>query len=156
KNFKQKTILKVWGNTRHLLFAIYGFLFTIRFFKRFRLNALYFLLLPFYILSACSPKATPVSKKPLPQTAEEKSAEKEAKEEQAKTTEKIKEKPEMVISLILPFELRTIDYKTATLADLRKAEIAIDFYQGFKMGLDAAASQRNAPNYRLQVFDSND
>lgn len=120
----------------------------------------YLLLTTLYFFSACSPKTTPVNKKPTPQKVEEKSSEKEAetKEEkkQEKPTKKIKEKPEMVISLILPFELKSINYKTAGVADLRKAEIAIDFYQGFKMGLDSVANQKGDVDFKLQVFDSND
>ena len=89
--------------------------------------AIYYLLLStFYFITACSPKTVPVNKK-----------------------------PEMVISLILPFELKTIDYKTAGVADLRKAEIAIDFYQGFKMALDSVANTVGG-NFKLQVYDSKD
>nr|WP_294895853.1 ABC transporter substrate-binding protein [uncultured Pedobacter sp.] len=116
--------------------------------------AYYLIFTVFCFLTACSPKTVPVNKKPTPAKVEEKVAEKETKKEQP--TQKIKEKPEMVISLILPFELKSIDYKTAGIADLRKAEIAIDFYQGFKMGLDSIAHQKGSVDFKLQVFDSND
>ncbi|HET8829244.1 MAG TPA: ABC transporter substrate-binding protein, partial [Pelobium sp.] len=126
----------------------------------FPLKTFYFLLLPFYFLSACSPKTIPVNKKPSPQKVEEKSSDKkietEEGEEKEKPTQKIKEKPEMIISLILPFELKSINYKTAGLSDLRKAEIAIDLYQGFKMALDSVANQKGDVDFKLQVFDSND
>lgn len=114
----------------------------------------FYLIIPFYFLTACSPKTAPVIKKPTPQKVEEKATPQEIKKEQP--IKKNKEKPEMVISLILPFELKTIDYKTADVADLRKAEIAIDFYQGFKMGLDSVANQNGDVDFKLQVFDSND
>lgn len=116
-----------------------------------------FLILAIFLLSACSPKTAPVNKNPETGKTESKPVEKqEEKKEEIKNTAKPKEKPEMVISLILPFELKSIDYKTATQTDLRKAEIAIDFYQGFKFGLDSAIKSSNAVNFKLQVYDSND
>ncbi len=120
----------------------------------FRLLILY--LIPFYLITACSPKTAPGNKNPTSQNVEETVSGKEAEKEQEKLSQKIKEKPEMVISLILPFELQSIDYKTAGVADLRKAEIAIDLYQGFKMGLDSVANQKGDVDFKLQVFDSND
>ncbi|WP_017258649.1 ABC transporter substrate-binding protein [Pedobacter arcticus] len=113
-----------------------------------------FLLSAFYFVSACSPKTVPVVKKPEIPKVEEKTKENNTKKEQP--IKKIKEKPEMVISLILPFELKSINYRTAEVADLRKAEIAIDFYQGFKMALDSVANQNSNVDFKLQVFDSND
>jgi hypothetical protein len=71
------------------------------------------------------------------------------------TIKKVILKPEMVISLLLPFELDVIDYANASSKDLEKAKIALDFYQGFKMGLDSIANQGDA-QFRLQVFDSKD
>lgn len=106
-------------------------------------------------VGACSPKTTPRRKNP---TTEEPA--KVAKEEPKKEVEKpkavVKEKQEMIVSLILPFELTNLNYRTANLQDLRKAEIAIDFYQGFKMGLDSIAHQKDGMNFKLQVFDSKD
>jgi ABC-type branched-subunit amino acid transport system substrate-binding protein len=61
----------------------------------------------------------------------------------------------MVVSLVLPFELSSINYKIAGLKDIAKAEIAIDFYQGFKMGLDSVANNLGG-NFKLQVYDSKD
>ncbi len=120
----------------------------------FRLSTLNFVLFTFFFLAACSPKTAPVNKKPEPQEVEEKKPQKEPIKEQP--IKKGKEKSEMVISLILPFELKTINYRTAEAPDLRKAEIAIDFYQGFKMGLDSVANQNSNVDFKLHVFDSND
>ncbi len=138
---------------RSSLLTVFYSLFSSRF------KTFYFLLLPFYFITSCSPKTTPVSRKPIPpQTVEDKTPEKPTppKKEEAKPKPQVKKKPEMVISLILPFELRSINYKTATISDLRKAEIAIDFYQGFKMGLDSVANTKGDVDFKLQVFDSND
>lgn len=121
-----------------------------------KIKPIYFLLLPFYFITACSPKTAPITKQPEPPKVEQEVVVKETPKQQEVPIQKTKEKPEMIISLILPFELNSIDYKTANLSDLRKAEIAIDFYQGFKMGLDSVAATKGAVNYKLQVFDSND
>lgn len=110
-------------------------------------------------LAACSPKTTPIQKK-LP----EPSADKNPKEKKTiaqnnkpeKLNNNIKEKPEMVISMILPFDLYGINYKTANLNDLKKAEIAIDFYQGFKMGIDSVVNNGGNIDFKIQVFDSKD
>ncbi|MFD2733512.1 ABC transporter substrate-binding protein [Pedobacter alpinus] len=121
-----------------------------------QIKPIYFLLLPFYFITACSPKTTPVNKQPEFPKVEQKVVVKEVPKQQEVPVQKAKDKSEMIVSLILPFELSSIDYKTATLSDIRKAEIAIDFYQGFKMGLDSVAATKGAVNFKLQVFDSND
>ncbi len=56
------------------------------------------------------------------------------------------------ILLLLPFQLNTINLKTSQKGDLNKADLAIDFYQGFKLGLDSLSS--GGHNYNLQVFDT--
>lgn len=115
----------------------------------------YFFLLPFYFLSACSPKTVPVVKKNPEETVKNEPS-KPTEKQVIKKDVKVVEKPDRIISLILPFELNTVNYKTATAVDLRKSEIAIDFYQGFKMGLDSIAQQNKSIDFKLQVFDSND
>lgn len=141
-------MFKVQPKTHNLKFTTFNF----------RLLALY--LIPFCLITACSPKTSPVKTHPAPEKVEEttpeKKVEKEKDQEKEKFVKKIKERPEMVISLILPFELQSIDYKTAGVADLRKAEIAIDLYQGFKMGVDSVANKKGDVDFKLQVFDSND
>jgi len=56
--------------------------------------------------------------------------------------------------LLLPFELNNINLKTASLKEISKADLAIEFYHGFKLALDSLA--RNGHNYNLQVFDTQD
>jgi hypothetical protein len=58
------------------------------------------------------------------------------------------------IVLLLPFELNTINLKTSTPREIDKADLAIDFYQGFKLALDSIS--RNGHNYKLQVVDTQD
>ncbi|HEX7366236.1 MAG TPA: ABC transporter substrate-binding protein [Pelobium sp.] len=115
-----------------------------------------FLITVFCFIVACSPKTAPVTKVPSSQKVDEKLPEKEVISATQQPVQKKVLKPEMIISMILPFELKTIDYKSAGLADLKKAEIAIDLYQGFKMALDSVAKQSGNVDFKLQIFDSND
>lgn len=117
-------------------------------------NKFLYITLVFLVLGACSPKTIPTIQKPAP-VAPEVVVKPKVEEPKKVIPAKPIEQPEMVISLILPFELSTINYKTATLKEINKAEIAIDFYQGFKMGLDSVAKSSNT-KFKLQVFDSKD
>ncbi|MHB1176898.1 MAG: ABC transporter substrate-binding protein [Daejeonella sp.] len=100
-----------------------------------------------FLLSACSPKITPVKTGGNPQPAEK---------ERAKPSPPPPPKKELdhSIALLLPFELNTIDLKTAGSKEVGKADLAIDFYQGFKLALDSVSA--NGHNYQLQVFDTQD
>jgi ABC-type branched-subunit amino acid transport system substrate-binding protein len=99
------------------------------------------------IVGACSPKLRPApqpsvktTEKPIP---EEK---KPVIEVSAKTS---------VISLILPLGLDHAAFKQAySAADLNKANMSIEYYQGFKLALDSLAGI--GANYKLQIFDSKD
>jgi ABC-type branched-subunit amino acid transport system substrate-binding protein len=94
-------------------------------------------------LSGCSPKTTPPVKRPdkpgeLP------------KQEQPKIIEL---KPRLnSISLILPFNLDNVDPEKATSQEISKSEIAIDFYQGFKLALDSLKNR--GYHFKLEVFDA--
>ena len=117
-------------------------------------NKFFYVVFFLIVLGSCSPKTTPVIKKSIPD--EEVVVSKPITEEPLiEAPKKAVLKPEMVISLLLPFELDVIDYANASLKDLDKAKIALDFYQGFKMGLDSIAINGDA-QFRLQVFDSKD
>jgi hypothetical protein len=113
------------------------------------------------LVAACSPKTIPVKKAPGETTVLKPSVQKpEAKVQPEKPNVQPPVKPEarleMQISMLLPFDLDNVNYKTASLSDLKKSEIAIDFYQGFKMGLDSVAHQKGAKNFKLNVIDSQD
>lgn len=104
-------------------------------------------------LSACSPKIAPTKKGPP--VAPDKPKE-EPVIKKLEPVEKSKTPQEMIISLVLPFELASVSYKSAGASDIKKSEIAIDFYQGFKMGVDSVAHQNAKVNFKIQVFDSKD
>lgn len=117
-------------------------------------NKIFFGLIFSLFFGACSPKITPNTPK-MPTTNTMGSADKKPVEEIKQGIAKPAETPEMVISLLLPFELDIINYQSASLKDLEKAQIAIDFYQGFKMAIDSVAKTA-VINYKLQVYDSKD
>jgi hypothetical protein len=96
------------------------------------------------VLGACSPKIrTP---KPEPKKSEEK--------EKPADKKPIKRFSQASVSLLVPFKLDELNLKTATKADIEKYAMPIDFYQGFKLGLDSAAAQ--GLNFKLNVFDTQD
>lgn len=95
-------------------------------------------------LAACSPKIQKnTTKAPdVPKKVEEKKEKPAAKFTQAN------------ISLLVPFKLNEIRLKTATKAEVEKSAMAIDFYQGFKLGIDSATAQ--GLNFKLNVYDTRD
>lgn len=99
-------------------------------------------------LNACSPKIT----QPLPKPS---SPEPKSEDNVVIVKEKKVENPTYTISLILPFKLNEINYKTANLKEIEKISLALDYYQGFKMGLDSVAAMY-ATNFKLQVIDGKD
>jgi hypothetical protein len=59
------------------------------------------------------------------------------------------------IALLLPFSLDKLNSARGySKADLKKANLAIDYYQGFKLGLDSLTAE--GYNYKLQVYDTKD
>ena len=95
-------------------------------------------------LASCSPKVVQTVKKQSDSPKEEK----ESKEKPvAKFTE-------ATVSLLVPFRLSKLNLKTATKSEVEKSAMAIDFYQGFKLGIDSAAAA--GLNFKLKVFDTDD
>ena len=91
-------------------------------------------------LAACSPKVQPVKKELPPE---------EVKAEEKRPSKKF---TEATISLLMPFNLDDFKAKPQTKAELEKHAPAIDFYQGFKLGLDSAAA--GGLNFKLNVYDT--
>ena len=61
---------------------------------------------------------------------------------------------EAAIAVLIPFKLNQLNLKTATKAQVERADMAIDFYQGIKMGIDSAASF--GLNFKVNVYDTKD
>lgn len=99
------------------------------------------------ILGACSPKIHPTEKTtPKPVVVKPVHPVTPPKKETAKTSN---------IALILPFNLDKLDLgSTANRDNLSKADLAADYYQGFKLALDSLTAKGNS--YKLLVFDSKD
>lgn len=96
------------------------------------------------VLASCSPKIRSTK------------TEAEKKTDQEKTPEKktIKKLSTANISLLVPFNLDNVKLKSMSKADVEKYAMPIDFYQGFKMGVDSIAS--SGLNFNLGVYDTQD
>ncbi len=100
----------------------------------------------------CTPKVRvlrPAGSKVEPKT--EKPEEKDKDEVASKETEKVDVKS---IALLLPFQLDKANPHAPSSADIRRSALALDFYQGFKIGLDALAA--DGTNFRVNVLDTRD
>lgn len=100
------------------------------------------------LFAGCSPKVRPVAG---PAKTEKAAARKE--------TEKATEKPSAakvsIISMLLPFSLDNLNAgRQFTPGTLSRANLSLDFYQGFKLALDSLTA--DGYNYKLQVFDTKD
>lgn len=58
------------------------------------------------------------------------------------------------IALVLPFQLDQISTTSVLEADIKRSALALDFYQGFQMGLEE--SSKNSAEFYLNVLDSRD
>src|SRR5690606_34634666 len=58
------------------------------------------------------------------------------------------------IALLLPFELDKANQHAPSAADIKRSALALDFYQGFKAGLDALSAE--GANFKLNVMDTRD
>jgi len=58
------------------------------------------------------------------------------------------------ISVFIPFQLNKFNLRNVTKAQISKADMAVDFYQGLMLGIDSAAN--SGLNFKVNVFDSRD
>lgn len=105
-----------------------------------------------YVFAACSPKVQTITVKPARPDTERPVAKARPYENS------LVKKPSSLVSniaLLLPFGLDHLApggaFSTVT---FKEADIALDYYRGFKLGLDSLTAQ--GYNYKLQVFDSRD
>ncbi|MDO3644835.1 ABC transporter substrate-binding protein [Mucilaginibacter sp. L3T2-6] len=99
--------------------------------------------------AACSPKVAPVAV----QSKKKKASAPVANAQQSNAV-KPAEKKVSDIALLLPFGLDHLSAGSSsyTTVTLKEADIALDYYRGFKLALDSLAGE--GYNYKLQVFDS--
>ncbi|MBD1421485.1 hypothetical protein H8B21_07890 [Sphingobacterium chuzhouense] len=110
-------------------------------------------------LGACSPK-TRVLKSPdqgsgniggtVPKEEKPETVDKETTVEDARKAEAARNS----VALILPFQLDRISPHTLSKEDVNRSAIALDFYQGFQLGLDELAQKGRS--FSLNVIDSRD
>ena len=101
------------------------------------------------LLAACSPKLQPVTVRQKIKEAEKPVV----KTQPVKEIEKPAGPKVSTISLLLPFDLDHLAPGSSyTAVSLREADIAIDYYRGFKLALDSLTAQ--GFNFKLQVFDT--
>ena len=102
------------------------------------------------LAAACSPKLQPVSVQPV-----KKEPEKPVANNQVVKPVKPPGPKVSTISLLLPFGLDHLAPGSIyTYASLKKANIAVEYYEGFKLALDSLSGQ--GYNYKLKVFDTRD
>lgn len=119
-------------------------------------------------LGACSPKTTGVLQSPGHQggmVSGQPVKKEDNKSTSAHKVELTKEEKEAKfiaekrsknnsITLVLPFQLDKVNPAALSKADVTRSSIALDFYQGFQMGLDEVAKQ--GKSFVLDVVDSRD
>lgn len=100
------------------------------------------------LFAACSPKIRPIE---IPVKHTDTAVKKTATAKPLPPAEA----PRPVISLILPFHLDQLDLSPgAGKNGLSKADLAVEYYEGFKLALDSLTA-RNL-NFKLLVYDSKD
>lgn len=110
-----------------------------------------------FLAAACSPKIQPVATgtKPQPVVPPAKAIEKPVNKPSGKVIAPLQSQKVSTIAMLLPLNLDNVNpggkYNKA---DMQKANMGIDYYQGFKLALDSLTA--NGYNYRLQLFDSKD
>lgn len=77
----------------------------------------------------------------------------EPKEEVKEEVEKVEVSVNKVM-LLLPFQLHKVAGTTPNSADVKRAEMPLDFYQGFKLALDNLSKE--GTNFELNVIDTRD
>lgn len=111
-------------------------------------------------VSACTPKSTVLRAPSNPgQVTSTESNTAKTEEEKAAATKEAEEKERRIaaersIALLLPFQLDNINKLGVQESDVKRSALALDFYQGFQLGLNEVS--RNAKPYSLKVIDSKD
>lgn len=108
------------------------------------------ILLFFCFITSCSKIFGPRPPKEVPPPVEKPV---EPEEPEKEEVEKPVEAPVNNIALLLPFQLDRVQGQPSV-EDVKRAEIPLDFYQGFKMALDKLAEK--GTNFRLTVLDTRD
>src|SRR5690606_1807542 len=109
------------------------------------------------VVSSCSPKTTGVLRNPdvyggnvgRDSTKEKVEEPDEIEEEEKKSDAQFNQ-----IALLLPFQLQMISGQDLDEEDVKRSALALDFYQGFHLGVEEAS--KNSGDFRIKVIDSED
>jgi ABC-type branched-subunit amino acid transport system substrate-binding protein len=117
-------------------------------------NRRYLFVIIALLAAACSPKIRTVTVQPPPVHKE---PEKKIVEVTPTVPKKVVKKAEpkvSTVSLLLPFGLDHLRTGSAgyTSVTIKEADIAVDYYRGFKLALDSLSSE--GYNFKVRVFDS--
>ncbi|MGK6351252.1 ABC transporter substrate-binding protein [Parapedobacter sp. DT-150] len=108
------------------------------------------------LMTGCTPKIRVLrgsGSKTEPKETETKPADQRAAEVEEPITES--EKTDVRnIALLLPFQLDKANPHAPSAADIKRSALALDFYQGFKLGLDALAE--GGTHFKVNVLDTRD
>ncbi|QNL52149.1 amino acid ABC transporter substrate-binding protein [Olivibacter sp. SDN3] len=115
-------------------------------------NLIFAILFAGLIWGACSPKVLrPGGGKDVKKPSKEKEEERRDIEEEVEATETLNFNN---IALLLPFQLDKVIDSMPNRKDVERSSLALDFYQGFKLGLDRLTS--GGDNFKLNVLDTRD
>lgn len=106
-----------------------------------------FLVLLFFFFAGCKPRVVVLDPSTPP-----KEVVSEAKTEEATPVEVVRDFQS--IALVLPFQLDRVRPNAVSVTDLRRSELALDFYQGFELAMQQLSEAGN--HFDLHVFDSRD
>ncbi|WP_229707503.1 type 1 periplasmic-binding domain-containing protein [Sphingobacterium alkalisoli] len=131
--------------------------------RKVRNFSILFFLLCLLFISSCGTKRTVLrspdyqgnvgGKDPNAAGAKETESDKEGSKESGKASAN-KKYIDRNISLVLPFQLHQISGEAVLDADVKRSALALDFYQGFQLGLDELAEKGS--NFYVNVLDSKD
>jgi hypothetical protein len=111
----------------------------------------WFILVFALAIGACSPKVRTVPSPTVKTTTENPVIKRDKPAEKAPV--KVSEAKASVISLLLPLALdHAVAGQKYSAADLKMANMSVEYYQGFKLALDSLTA--TGANYKLQIFDS--
>ena len=105
------------------------------------------------LLASCTPKVR-VLRGPGSKTPTERETPTEKEDDLAEAEEEEEAVDFNQIALLLPFELDKANPHAPSAADIKRSALALDFYQGFKVGLDALSAE--GANFKLNVLDTRD
>lgn len=105
------------------------------------------------LLSGCGIFGPIIPKKAPEEPVEQQEQPKEPEEPEVPVEEPEKEKAFQVV-LMLPLQLNRIDQDPPAIEDVKRVLIPLDFYQGFRMGIETVAAKGH--NFNVTVLDSRD